>query len=38
MVLIVANGGADSQDFSVRYKGKSFAATLGAGAVGTYIW
>jgi glucosylceramidase len=37
-VLIVANSGAARQDFGVRYKGKSFAATLGPGSVGTYIW
>ena len=37
-VLIVANSGVASQEFSVRYKGKTFAATLGAGSVGTYIW
>ena len=37
-VVIVANSGATSQDFNIRFKGKSFPATLGAGSVGTYIW
>src|SRR5271168_6319 len=37
-VLIVANSSAVGQEFNVRYKGKSFAAALDAGSVGTYIW
>lgn len=37
-VLLVANTGNSSQSFDVRYEEKSFAATLNAGVVGTYIW
>ena len=38
IVLIVANPGSASQDFSVRCDGESFATSLVAGAVGTYVW
>jgi glucosylceramidase len=37
-VLVVANPGDGSQTFRVRYRGSEFAASLMAGAVGTYIW
>jgi glucosylceramidase len=37
-VLIVANPGDTTQNFAVRYKSKAFTTTLGAGAVGTYVW
>ena len=37
-VLIVANGGQSSQTFGIRYRGKLATATLGAGAVATYVW
>ena len=37
-VLIVANPGKASQNFAVRYKGKAFSTSLGAGSVGTYVW
>ncbi len=38
IVLIVANPGSESLNFSVRYHGESFATSLVAGAVGTYVW
>ena len=34
----VANPGDASQNFAVRYKGKAFTTSLGAGSVGTYVW
>ena len=37
-VLTVANTSNTSQEFAVRGKGKQFATTLNAGAVGTYVW
>lgn len=37
-VLIVANTGAVTQSFDVRYDKKVFSTSLNAGAVGTYIW
>jgi glucosylceramidase len=37
-VLIVSNPGGASQNFSVRYQGKTFTTSLGAGSVGTYVW
>jgi glucosylceramidase len=37
-VLIVANPSDTTQNFAVRYKGKAFTTTLGAGSVGTYVW
>ena len=37
-VLIVANPSDTSQNFAVRYKGKAFTTSLGAGSVGTYVW
>jgi glucosylceramidase len=37
-VLIVSNPGDTPQNFAVRYKGKAFSTSLGAGAVGTYVW
>lgn len=38
IALIVANPGSESQSFSVRYHGETFATLLVAGAVGTYVW
>ncbi len=38
VVLLVANTGAAAADFSVRYHGKVLKTSLGAGAVGTYVW
>ncbi|MGB9465722.1 MAG: glycoside hydrolase family 30 beta sandwich domain-containing protein [Candidatus Acidiferrum sp.] len=38
VVLIVANSGKASQVFRVAYGTKSFATSLDAGAVGTYVW
>ncbi len=38
VVLIVANDAKSPQNFRVQYHGKSFATTLNAGAVGTYVW
>jgi glucosylceramidase len=37
-VLIVANGGQVPRIFGIRYRGKLAMATLGAGAVATYVW
>jgi glucosylceramidase len=37
-VLLVANTGTAAADFSVRYHGKVLKTSLGAGAVGTYVW
>lgn len=37
-VLIVENDGASSETFNIRFNNKWTAATLPAGAVGTYIW
>jgi glucosylceramidase len=37
-VLIVLNDNAAAFGFNIRYKGKWVAASLDAGAVGTYIW
>ncbi len=37
-VLIVSNPGDAPQSFAVRYKSKSFATSLAAGSVGTYVW
>lgn len=37
-VLIVVNNSTAPQTFHVRYHQKSFATSLKAGAVGTYIW
>jgi glucosylceramidase len=37
-VLIVSNPGDTPQNFAVRYKGKAFSTSLGAGSVGTYVW
>jgi glucosylceramidase len=37
-VVIVSNPGDAPQNFAVRYKGKAFTASLGAGSVGTYVW
>jgi glucosylceramidase len=37
-VLIVLNDGAANASFSIRFKGRSASATLGAGAVGTFVW
>jgi glucosylceramidase len=37
-VLIVSNTSDAAQKFDVRSGGKVFAATLGAGSVGTYVW
>ncbi len=37
-VLIVANTGDNAQDFNISYAGKSLAAHLDKGSVGTYVW
>jgi glucosylceramidase len=37
-VLIVANTGDATQEFSISYQGRAIAATLDKGSVGTYIW
>jgi glucosylceramidase len=37
-VLIVLNDGTAAQTFHVQFGGKKIAATLDAGAVGTYVW
>ncbi|GAB3327008.1 glucosylceramidase [Larkinella ripae] len=37
-VVIVLNPGGSAQSFALRYQGKQVAATLAAGAVGTYVW
>ncbi|WP_438831768.1 glycoside hydrolase family 30 beta sandwich domain-containing protein [Hymenobacter coccineus] len=37
-VLVVLNEGAGPQAFAVRSQGRVLAATLAAGAVGTYVW
>jgi len=38
MVLIVLNTGATAQTFSIKGAGGQSLQTLGAGAVGTYVW
>ncbi|MDB5250885.1 MAG: glucosylceramidase [Flaviaesturariibacter sp.] len=37
-VLIAVNDGSGPQDFTIGYKGLYAAATLDAGAVGTFVW
>ncbi|KAA3440207.1 glycoside hydrolase family 30 protein [Rufibacter hautae] len=37
-VVIVLNNSDAAQTFNIRHKGKTVAATLNAGAVGTYVW
>ncbi|WP_460607508.1 glycoside hydrolase family 30 protein [Hymenobacter terrigena] len=37
-VLVVLNDGAAAQPFNIRQGGRQVAATLPAGAVGTYVW
>jgi len=37
-VLIVINDGNTTQPFNIQYAGKTVAATLDGGAVGTYVW
>ncbi|WP_460618982.1 glycoside hydrolase family 30 protein [Hymenobacter ruber] len=37
-VLVVLNDGAAAQVFNIRQGGRQVAATLPAGAVGTYVW
>ena len=37
-VLIVENDGSSSTSFNIRFKNKWITTTLGAGAVGTYVW
>ncbi len=37
-VLLVLNDQPTPQTFGLRYRGKALAATLPAGAVGTYVW
>ena len=37
-VLVVLNDGTDAQAFNIRQGGRQVAATLPAGAVGTYVW
>ncbi len=36
--LVVSNPSANSQNFAVRERGKSFTTSLDAGSVGTYVW
>jgi glucosylceramidase len=38
LALLVLNNRADAASFSVRWRGRAFAATLPAGALGTYSW
>ncbi len=38
VVFVVANSGVTPQAFRVAIGGKSFATSLGEGAVGTYVW
>jgi glucosylceramidase len=38
IVLLVANTGTAQADFGVRFRGKVLRTSLGAGAVGTYVW
>jgi glucosylceramidase len=38
IVLLVANTGAAPAYFGVRFHGKALKTSLGAGAVGTYVW
>jgi glucosylceramidase len=37
-ILIVENDGSTSTSFNIRFKNKWVTTTLGAGAVGTYVW
>ena len=37
-VLLVLNEGAAAQSFTIQYQGRALAATLPAGAVGTFVW
>ena len=37
-VLLVANPSIEKQSFHVQFHGKSFATSLGAGDVATYVW
>jgi glucosylceramidase len=37
-VLIVLNGGANPEVFSIKFNGKTVTTSLNNGAVGTYIW
>lgn len=37
-VLIVANPGTAEQKFEIHWRGRNVAATLGAGAVATFVW
>lgn len=37
-VLIVVNGNNATQKFNIKSKGKAVAASLAAGAVGTFVW
>jgi glucosylceramidase len=38
VVLYTLNAGVSSQDFRIRFKGKSVATTLPAGTVATFLW
>lgn len=38
IVLIVANSSKEEKSFNIKIKGKSIAATLNAGSVGTFVW
>jgi glucosylceramidase len=38
MILIVENTGTATATFAIQYSGKAVAATLNAGAVGTFVW
>ncbi|TGE25891.1 glucosylceramidase [Hymenobacter aquaticus] len=37
-VLVVQNDSPAARTFTIRHQGRSFASTLAAGAVGTYVW
>jgi glucosylceramidase len=38
IVVVVANTSASPKDFNVSFRGKTFAATLQGGSVGTFVW
>jgi glucosylceramidase len=38
VVVIVANNTPDSQNFKIKYKGKTFVSTLASKATATYVW
>jgi O-glycosyl hydrolase len=38
MVLVARNGGKSPRTFGIRRGGRTFGASLNAGAVGTFVW